>query len=53
MNEMALKRPFANLLQAYCQKKNLTLVEEISIKSKDGATIRPDEIGKHGGKKLA
>ncbi|MCC5944148.1 MAG: N-6 DNA methylase [Bernardetiaceae bacterium] len=41
-NEMALKRPFANLLYAYCQKKNLTLVEEISMKSALGNTIRPD-----------
>ncbi len=46
MNEMALKRPFANLLQAYCQKKNLTLVEEISIKNDEGKTIRPDGIAK-------
>lgn len=46
MNEMALKRPFANLLQAYCQKKNLTLVEEISIKNDDGKIIRPDGIVK-------
>jgi len=41
-NEMALKRPFANLLYAFCQKKNLTLVEEISMKSELGNTIRPD-----------
>ncbi|WP_041264062.1 hypothetical protein [Bernardetia litoralis] len=31
-NEMALKRPFSNLLYDVCQTKNLTLVEEISIK---------------------
>ncbi len=46
MNELALKRPFANLLQAYCQKKNLTLVEESSIKNDEGKTIRPDGIAK-------
>ena len=45
-NEMALKRPFSNLLYALCQSKNLTLVEEISIKNAEGKTIRPDGIVK-------
>ncbi len=45
-NEMALKRPFSNLLYALCQTKNLTLVEEISIKNPEGKTIRPDGIVK-------
>ncbi|WP_375561564.1 N-6 DNA methylase [Bernardetia sp. OM2101] len=45
-NEMALKRPFSNLLYALCQAKNLTLVEEISIKNPEGKTIRPDGIVK-------
>ncbi|PIY12621.1 MAG: hypothetical protein COZ18_01580 [Flexibacter sp. CG_4_10_14_3_um_filter_32_15] len=45
-NEMGLKRPFSNLLYALCQTKNLTLVEEISIKNPEGKTIRPDGIVK-------
>jgi predicted helicase len=45
-NEMGLKRPFSNLLYALCQTKNLTLVEEISIKNERGETIRPDGIVK-------
>ncbi|WP_338763049.1 N-6 DNA methylase [Bernardetia sp. ABR2-2B] len=45
-NEMGLKRPFSNLLYALCQTKNLTLVEEISIKNAEGKTIRPDGIVK-------
>ncbi|MCU0438652.1 MAG: N-6 DNA methylase [Raineya sp.] len=45
-NELALKRPFSNLLYQYCQKKNLILVEEQSIKSALGTNIRPDGVVK-------
>lgn len=41
-NELNLKPPFASLIREYCKKDELLLVEELSIKNKNGKIIRPD-----------
>ena len=41
-NEGAISSAFQNLLNEYCKTKNLLLIPQIEIKTKDGNTIRPD-----------
>ena len=46
-NEGAISRAFAQLLDAYAQKKNLMLVEQVDIKTPKGNVIRPDGVVKN------
>jgi predicted helicase len=46
-HEQAIKDEFKKLLNHYCEKRNLLVVSEINIKSKNGNTIRPDGIVKN------
>ena len=43
-HEQAIKGEFAKLINYYCEKRNLLLVIENSIKTKRDKTIRPDGI---------
>lgn len=45
-NEGQRRRHFANLLEAYCSRQNLILLEELSMKSRFGNTIIPDGTAK-------
>lgn len=45
-HEQAIKDEFKKLLNHYCEKRNLLVVSEISIKNKHGTIIRPDGIVK-------
>lgn len=42
LNETSLRPPFQKLLEAYALRRKLTLVAELSRKTKTGHTIRPD-----------
>lgn len=42
LTEQQRRRPFANLLNAYCQTRNLLLIEELTLRAPDGRPIRPD-----------
>ncbi len=46
-NEDAISRAFAQLLNAYAEKKNLMLVEQVDIKTPKGSIIRPDGVVKN------
>jgi predicted helicase len=41
-NEGAISSAFQNLLNEYCKTKNLLLIPQLDIKTKDGKTITPD-----------
>ncbi len=46
-NEGAISRAFAQLLNAYAEKRNLMLVEQVDIKTPKGNVIRPDGVVKN------
>ena len=43
-HEQAIKGEFCKLINVYCEKRNLFLVQEITINNKRGKVIRPDGI---------
>jgi hypothetical protein len=43
-HEQAIKSQFCQLINSYCEKRNLLLIQEISINNKRGKVIRPDGI---------
>jgi predicted helicase len=45
--ETAIRNEFYNLVNHYCEKKNLILVPELDIRLKNGKTITPDGIVKN------
>ncbi len=45
--ETAIRNEFYNLVNHYCEKKNLVLVPELDIRLKNGKTITPDGIVKN------
>ncbi len=45
--ETAIRNEFYNLVNHYCEKKNLILVAELDIRLKNGKTITPDGIVKN------
>ncbi len=45
--ETAIRNEFYNLINHYCEKKNLILVPELDIRLKNGKTITPDGIVKN------
>src|SRR5512134_3135521 len=43
-NELALRKPFQDLLEQYARSKNLVLVAEVETESRRGTRIRPDGV---------
>lgn len=41
-NEGAISPAFQNLLNDYCKTKNLMLIPQLEIKTRDGKTVKPD-----------
>lgn len=40
--ELSLRSEFANLLNSYCETRNLLLIQELEYKTKKGTTVIPD-----------
>jgi hypothetical protein len=41
-NEAVVSQKFGDLIDGYCRKRNLMLVPQIDIKTKEGRLVRPD-----------
>ena len=46
-NETSIRRAFSTLVNAYGEKRNLLLVEEVGVKGKKGNTVYPDGVLKN------